>query len=360
MSKNRIIQWMHPSWRDLVIERLSRDPTIRSDFLAKCGMNGFMLALSAAGGTKGDLQTPLLTSVEDWESLAETGQRLIANESAHNVWRVTATVSEAVRNAIRGQNSFPHIVTGPAAVFARKVLGACVERWNADPGSALTRTVRQYFVISEHLSPLPPSPDFRPIWELSHDASVEEIESFDPEEVELFLSEIDDWLALGAVILENEPRLLRQIGFPSEFTAVFREFVPSLAERASLCEELSSEDECQEEDDRLDFLSSLVDTIGGLIPDIDEEVAEADTAIDSAKVYVAQELERIRAEKRADEWDEHEEWARRKESTEYHPGAMSPTARSAERDEASSPLRTMLYGSPMNSPVDIEKLFTDL
>ncbi len=41
--------WLHPSWRDLVIERLAADAQRRTDFLTRCGVEGLLLALSTRG-----------------------------------------------------------------------------------------------------------------------------------------------------------------------------------------------------------------------------------------------------------------------------------------------------------------------
>src|SRR3954451_1044110 len=45
------VGWVHPSWRDLVIDRLSADAGARSRFTRVAGIEGVELALSVAGGT---------------------------------------------------------------------------------------------------------------------------------------------------------------------------------------------------------------------------------------------------------------------------------------------------------------------
>ena len=47
------VTWVHPSWRDLVIDELAADPAARRSFLRHCSLDGLLLALSHAGGLDG-------------------------------------------------------------------------------------------------------------------------------------------------------------------------------------------------------------------------------------------------------------------------------------------------------------------
>lgn len=71
---------MHPSWRDLLIERLASEAKTRQEFLAKCGIEGFLLAVSSAGGVTGKRQAPLIKTDQDLESAAIAAFRLIKTE----------------------------------------------------------------------------------------------------------------------------------------------------------------------------------------------------------------------------------------------------------------------------------------
>ena len=54
------VQWIHPSYRDLVIDELSQDQSLRLRFLQMANLEGIKLALSQAGGAKGERHLPLL------------------------------------------------------------------------------------------------------------------------------------------------------------------------------------------------------------------------------------------------------------------------------------------------------------
>ena len=59
------IGWVHPSWRDLVINELREDTAARRRFLDACALHGTMLALSQQGGIAGERRLPLLVSDSD-------------------------------------------------------------------------------------------------------------------------------------------------------------------------------------------------------------------------------------------------------------------------------------------------------
>src|SRR5262249_8672882 len=65
------IEWVHPSWRDLVIDHLAGDDGARGWFLRYCSIHGAMLALSVGGGRTGERTLPLLRLDADWAVLAD-------------------------------------------------------------------------------------------------------------------------------------------------------------------------------------------------------------------------------------------------------------------------------------------------
>jgi hypothetical protein len=62
------IDWVHPSWRDLVIEQLRADGDARRRFLGALGPYGALLVLSSAGGAAGERALPLLIDDADWDA----------------------------------------------------------------------------------------------------------------------------------------------------------------------------------------------------------------------------------------------------------------------------------------------------
>src|ERR687885_217582 len=64
------VTWVHPSWRDLVIDELVLDAAARKEFLENCSVDGLLLALSTGGGRAGTRSLPLLVDDCDWDAAA--------------------------------------------------------------------------------------------------------------------------------------------------------------------------------------------------------------------------------------------------------------------------------------------------
>ncbi len=71
------VDWVHPSWRDLVVGRVATDPELRRAFLRGCGAHGVALALSIAGGSEGKRALPLLVEDADWDAAGDRIARLV-------------------------------------------------------------------------------------------------------------------------------------------------------------------------------------------------------------------------------------------------------------------------------------------
>jgi hypothetical protein len=59
------VDWVHPSWRDVVIDRLRGHPAAREGFLECCTVDGLLLAISTGGGPSGARSLALLLEDRD-------------------------------------------------------------------------------------------------------------------------------------------------------------------------------------------------------------------------------------------------------------------------------------------------------
>src|SRR4051794_5079551 len=89
------VTWVHPSWRDLVIESLAADPAARRRFLSCCGVDGAALALSSAGGAEGARERPLLCEDADWDALGDGLHHLCADLDEAEAVRLLGTLEAA-------------------------------------------------------------------------------------------------------------------------------------------------------------------------------------------------------------------------------------------------------------------------
>jgi hypothetical protein len=69
--------WIHPSYRDLVIDELVADPELRTEFLKRASIEGVKLAVSDTGGHEGLRRLPLMVSAESWDILEERALAII-------------------------------------------------------------------------------------------------------------------------------------------------------------------------------------------------------------------------------------------------------------------------------------------
>src|SRR5438309_6430985 len=115
----RSVAWVHPSWRDLVIDEISRDATARRAFLSQCGRHGVELALSIGGGSTGSRSLPFLVDEADWNTLQSRVSQLLENGDAPD--------------ALAIMRSLANVTHGDAATSAWTA-----QRWNTLVKSALS------------------------------------------------------------------------------------------------------------------------------------------------------------------------------------------------------------------------------
>lgn len=321
---------MHPSWRDLVIEELATDGAAREHFLKNCGPPGFLLALSVAGGATGGRVMPLLCTSKDWAALSDSVPRVLRlSEDAST--KVLASLHAALTTAPK-----LHAATSPMGRFADHVLSVLRELWannHLQPGAG---EVERYYMISQLLDPLPPGPILKPIWTRSWKACNKQAASFETDERWPELHEVQDWLHLVQVIIENEPRFARQIGLPAEFTEFAKNLLEKVRVRGEAALDLETADYCTIEEGHLEVLQTIAHQIG--------------TAFRSLKVTAKNAARKIWQNSMRVEELRHqmEEEARENEDSD-------PYDYSSEGDEAEPEERTIL-----DEYVNIDRLFADL
>lgn len=337
-SRKASVDWMHPSWRDLVIEHLASDESQRREFLLHSGLHGFLLALSSAGGATGGRQTPLLVREEDWKALTQAVDPVLNSEWSA-AWSVLNALQEALKSS--AHSGEPHnSERSPLARLSDAVLTWLREHWSKCAHSPGAFLVERYYTVSQFISPLPPGPNLQPIWQTSSTALLAQIKEFDSEKIEVGFDEIAEWVRLATTISENEPRFLRQAGFPESSVEVIREFLPHLSERIGREFDFESVNECSDEESRLDELSDLASSIGELLDDFTDDADE----IRRVALWNKQRVEAIRS---ALEKEERER--SREESVKWQASLTMADA-----------VAGGTTGGQADSPLDVSDLFADL
>lgn len=194
------IGWVHPSFRDLVIDELTEDHAARARFLSASGMHGVMLALSQGGGT-GERTLPLLLDDNDWDALGDGLRRLLQKlddrEVAHLLLAIHDTGDAPLTPRQRLET---HAIAAEAlASLARRenddrqTSGFLIEAWYQ-----LRRSAR----VEIDALPLAWT------WAELHPGSPPE-DGYSPAE----LVRLDEWLRLVETLARHDPHTLRALGF---------------------------------------------------------------------------------------------------------------------------------------------------
>jgi hypothetical protein len=197
------IGWVHPSWRDLVIDELSGDQAARRRFLSACGIYGVMLALSREGGTAGERSLPLLLDDGDWDALGDRIGELLRELEDQDVARLLVTLVEALRTPLDpAQHAEAESLTG-------YVLRATRRAWQKQPRPLPVFLLESWYAANAALARPEQSPPIAPTWTELHPSRSLLVVDLSARSLEV----LDDWLALAQVLSAHDPETLRQVGF---------------------------------------------------------------------------------------------------------------------------------------------------
>jgi hypothetical protein len=197
------IDWMHPSYRDLVIDELARNGALRRRFLRSAGLEGVRLALSVSGGAEGSRRFPLMVAAADWEIVAERCNALISDERL--VQRLLAIVLEAFADASDTQ-------TKRLRGILQELCKRATDTWNSAAGPLSAADIKTFHQASLLVSPLPPMPDFTATWQALLSRLEERLKDTEP--IVLDFKAVSELVSATDLIAKTEPRFLVQHDFP--------------------------------------------------------------------------------------------------------------------------------------------------
>jgi hypothetical protein len=191
------VDWIHPSWRDLVIEQLADDAAVRRRFLERCSIDGVLLALSSGGGASGERQLPLLWEDSDWDALGGRLHGLLDSLDDRQLLRLLAALAGALKH-----DGTPHDrreLAALADVALRRLQGA----WDASRAPVPVGLLGAWIVLADQLPEPPPDPSFAHTWiELA--PSLRGSRS-------LAADEKDEWLQLARLLQRYRPQAFARL-----------------------------------------------------------------------------------------------------------------------------------------------------
>ncbi len=197
-------EWMHPSWRDLVIEHLIQNRIERRQFISRCGLNGILLAISFGGGAEGLRKYPLLVEQEDWRLFQDRVKKYLEDSELTDDHKILSSIDDSLMKLAVSED----VELENMKELAANAIIACKGKWDSREEIIPNNLLKNYYSISEYIKPLPPGPDIEATW--NH---VIEIVRFDLGEyfdIGVFSNHVDEWAVLLNILFENEPRFLRQ------------------------------------------------------------------------------------------------------------------------------------------------------
>jgi hypothetical protein len=203
--------WVHPSWRDLMIDELAADKDPRRRFLRRSSLEGLLLALSVGGGIAGERRLPLLRDDGDWDAATDRLAELVPALDDADLFRVLSAIAEAA--AERGLDDR---AAEEVEALAYSVLDGARRRWDRAVTPTAVTLLDAWFTAAARLAAPPEPPEVAATWvELLPTPS---IDVGSPAE----LNALDEWINLVAVLREHAPAELNRFGFPAEHQRTLR------------------------------------------------------------------------------------------------------------------------------------------
>ncbi len=217
----------------------------------------------------------------------------------------TRVILRAISNAMTRQRESKQPVVNFSAShldrMAVSTLEASRTEWNTREYVIPSETLSLYYEISVLLRPLPHGPNLEPTWSAAWKAVKDQAEAKSCNLVAWDLA-MFEWLDLSKAIQENEPRFLRQTGFPEMCIDAVRKFMDCVAQVASGESSFGSPGEYSSEIGHLESLELTIEQIRFVFPFLEVRAEEIEGSIASEK----DRLENDRDEQFAEPPDDYE------------------------------------------------------
>jgi hypothetical protein len=249
------VDWIHPSYRDLVIQELERDMQTSEKFLENCSWVGLKLTLSIAGGDKGQRRYPLMTSDKSWAILQHRLASLLGSaESDYQIRDILRTV----RASLEG--------TSGAEDFHRRlgqIIQNCCDilrqRVNRRPSELKERILTEYYELSMSIAPPPQMPEMYPLWkavQAEFESMLENTEGASLEE-----DVLSKWAKVIEIVLKTDRRMLIQDGYPEKYNDLIERLCEVVESEASESISFSNDEVMSSESERLAAIASDLDDL---------------------------------------------------------------------------------------------------
>jgi len=263
-TTQRYVEWIHPSYRDLVIEQLRDGGSLRSEFLNRMNMAGIKLALSDAGGSTGKLRFPLISSAKDWDILEKRTLEAARNSGVEH-GTTLLTVLVAALDGASGQERSTILTILKATCHVIR------EKWDSGQVELTSTAINAYAAASELTAPMEPMPALEHTFQAALASLRRQIE----DESLDFLFEyapLDEFFSVVDAIRKSEPRLLRRLRFPEGLDRDFEALLARVDQELKNDRSWMDKDGYDSEADASFGLAASLELLARSIPEILEAV----------------------------------------------------------------------------------------
>lgn len=290
-NKAKEYDWVHPSWRDLLIDELAADRSIRHTFLKQCSVEGLLLAVSAGGGSVGVRILPLLLDDQDWDILHQRVLDVIADADERGAIRLINAIRDAIAppDDRTAQIRLTNLSLSAYKAYHQRIHSQVT----VDPYQ-----IKRLLNLSARVNQTPKIPKLLPSITALYPTVLEALKSGKdglwtglPEEADEYL----DFLALLKELRSPDLQNLLVEQFPS-FLVALNEFWEDQLEYIG---EDSSEDALSSDVDLLEQYRTIAKNLSDLSPDYTKQISELDLKLKKRLEAIEEQLR----EKQVDEDD---------------------------------------------------------
>jgi hypothetical protein len=180
--------------------------------------------------------------------------------------------------------------TGADRMRLSAILGSCCDaiRRRLDAAQDVIRSgqLRELFESTIMVDPLPALPQLGPTWKAATSALRTTIKDSIDESTSIDEEVVDEWARLAELLQTNEPRFMRQAGYPQAFADDIAQLAGLVRQEAGA--EADDIEDLLAEAERMDTLEKAMKKLMDLFPKLRDELSELASAVSSQEDYLRQ------------------------------------------------------------------------
>lgn len=292
--RTNYVDWIHPSYRDLIIDELVDSSELRNTFLRRASLDGIKVAVSDTGGREGQRRLPFMRSAESWDILR---QRCLALVEPSSSAELLGILSEAA-----AENDTVHLKPKWQRLL-KDVCDAVSREWEAAQYTFRASELRAC-VEARALAALGTKmPNIRPSWDhlvnlfedgLRHAKNLGVIFDFD-----LF----DTMVSYADVVKEVAPDFLVEVGYPENYESQIADVLEQATFELEIDPKYENSQSYRELSERLHTVAGIVDELPTNSEGIRSTALSLATRLERRSTHLEEKAAELEPQERDDDGD---------------------------------------------------------